>query len=230
MRAMLSNVKKPAFQAHTEWASEAPTKIWMLRHGETDWNIQRRIQGWKGTGLNAMGFAQAKAAALRLKGVKFDLILSSDLKRCLQTAHAVADPRKMAVHTLPEARERCFGEWEGKTIGHILKTAKLSAEHRRDPFLGITPKGGETMPVFMARMKRMLTVIEQRFAGKSILLVTHGGPVRLAAAAVLGVPWKKYHLLGRPGNTSVSLFMSQGGTRWLEFYNDQNHLHKNKGR
>jgi broad specificity phosphatase PhoE len=222
----LSNVRKPAFQAHSHWAEEPPTRMLFLRHGETDWNIVRRIQGWKGTSLNALGLRQARLAAGRLKGWKFDGVVSSDLKRARQTAHAVADPAKLPVHSWLEARERCFGEWEGKSIEQVLKQFKLGPGQRADPFLSFNPKGGETMAQFAARTRRLLDRLEKEYKGKTVLVVTHGGPVRIAACLAVGIPCEKYFLLGRPGNTSLTLIESQGGVRWLNFYNDMSHLEK----
>ncbi len=221
---MLSNVKKPAFQAHTEWARDKPTRLLFLRHGETDWNIERRIQGWKGTSLNALGRRQARRAARRLKDLALDAVVSSDLKRCLETAHAVAGPRGLDVHTLREARERCFGDWEGRKVEQVLESAGLSGQRKADPFFSLKPPGGETMARFAARMGRLLNLLEARYRGRTVLVATHGGPVRIACCLVLGIPVEKYYLLGRPGNTSLTLVQSQGGTRWVEYYNDTAHL------
>lgn len=223
---MLSNVKKPAYAAHTEHARLKPTVMWLLRHGETDWNVERRIQGWKGTHLNALGQRQARLAAFRLKHIHFDAIYTSDILRCQQTAQAVLKGRRgLKLLPLPEARERSFGAWEGKRIEDILASLGPSLSKRpRDPFMSSLPPKGESMAVFMARMRRMLARLEKEQAGRTVLVVTHGGPVRLAACVASGVAWRKYYLFGRPGNTSLSCIMSQGRVRWVECYNDMAHL------
>lgn len=218
----LSSVKKPAFQAHTHWAELPPTSILMIRHGETDWNVRRVIQGWRGTGLNALGRRQARMTAARVKsmGLHIDAMLVSDLKRAMQTAAAFGPNAR----PLPEWRERNFGEWEGKSIEQVLAKYKLGPKSRRDPFLAFEPKGGESMAVFARRMEKALSMIERDYAGKTVAVFTHGGPLRVAACLAAGIPPKKYFLLGRPGNSSISLIQSQGGVRWLEFYNDTAHL------
>jgi broad specificity phosphatase PhoE len=132
--------------------------------------------------------------------------------------------RGLKIQSLPEARERNFGQWEGKVIEEILAGLKARGVKARDPFMGVQPPKGESMPIFAARMGRMLSRLEREQAGKRVLVVTHGGPVRLAACVATGVPWKKYYLFGRPGNTSLSCIMSQGGVRWVECYNDLSHL------
>jgi len=222
IKKKLSSVDKPAFHAHSHWAKQPPTSILMIRHGETDWNVARRIQGWKGTGLNALGRRQARIVAGRVKGMglKLDALLSSDIKRALQTAEAFGLP--VLASTL--WRERNFGEWEGKSIEQVLAKYKLGPSARRDPFLAFEPKNGETMAVFARRMGKALDLIERDFPGKTVAVVTHGGPMRVASCIATGIPPKKYFWLGRPGNSSLSLIQSQGGVRWLEFYNDCAHL------
>jgi probable phosphoglycerate mutase len=221
-----ANVKKPASAAHTERAHPKSTVMWFLRHGETDWNLQRRIQGWKGTHLNALGRRQARLAAARLERIHFDAIYSSDILRCRQTAQAVLKGRQgLRLQTLIEARERCFGAWEGQRIEDIFAgVGRASGRRPRDPFMSSRPPQGETMAVFMTRMRLMLRRLEQEQAGRSVLVVTHGGPVRLACCVAAGVPWRQYYLFGRPGNTSLSCIMSQGGVRWVQCYNDMAHL------
>lgn len=226
MPQRLSNVKLPAFHAHTHWDKHAPTAMLWVRHGETDWNVDRRIQGWKGTGLNKLGFAQAGELARRIRalGLKADLVLTSDLLRAKQTARAIAKALKLPLRVWPELRERGFGEWEGKRIEEVLADFKLGPKTRKDPFLSFDPKRGESMTVFGRRTERALRRMERQLKGKTIVVVSHGGPMRIAACIACGIPLNKYFLLGRPGNTAISLIQSQGGTRWVESYNDTAHL------
>lgn len=224
----LSNVKKPSFEAHSHWAEQAPTRILFIRHGETDWNVVRRIQGWRGTSLNALGLRQAKLVARRVKGLGLGIsaVLSSDLKRARQTGHAVATALKLPLHVDTDLRERCFGDWEGRTIDQILAGLKLGPSARKDPFLAFEPKGGESMPVFARRMQRFLKRAVKEHAGRTIAVVTHGGPVRIAACLATGIPPKVYFRLGRPGNVSLTLLGHQGKTWWMEQYNDMAHLER----
>ncbi len=226
----LSSITQPAFHAHTHWASHPPTSIFFLRHGETDWNVRRVIQGWKGTSLNAVGLKQAALAAKRVErlGLKFDAVVSSDLRRALQTAQVAAARLGAPLKVWKELRERRFGDWEGRSIEQVLSRFKLGPDSRQDPFLSFDPKGGESMSVFARRMQRLLARFEKEYAGKTVLAVTHGGPMRIAACLALKVPPKKYFLLGRPFNSSITLIQSQGGVRWVDFYNDASHLEKRR--
>lgn len=222
----LSNVTKPAFQAHTQWAEARPTRILFIRHGETEWNVKRIIQGWKGTRLNAVGLKQAQLMAKRVAGLelKIDAILCSDLLRAAQTAEALGKRLKLKPKRVKALRERNFGDWEGRRVEDILAKYQLGAGVRKDPFLAFEPHGGESMPVFARRMRGFLRTALKEHAGRTIAAVTHGGPVRIAACLAVGIDPKKYFVLGRPGNVSVSLLSHQGGVWWLEFYNDMGHL------
>lgn len=222
----LSNVKKPAFEAHRHWDKQGPTRILFIRHGETDWNVRRVIQGWKGTGLNKLGLRQAQLVARRVAGMGLDVdaVLCSDLKRAKQTGQAVAKALKLPLSVRPDLRERSFGEWEGQSIEQVLARFDLGEKTRKDPFLAFDPKGGETMKVFAARMQGFLDAVLKEYAGKTVVAVSHGGPVRVAACLATGIPPKIYFKLGRPGNVSLSLLAQQGKVWWMESYNDMAHL------
>lgn len=222
----LSSVKGSAFQAHSYWAEDAPSKLILIRHGETDWNVKRRIQGWKGTGLNALGRRQAKLLAERLSriGLKLDALLSSDLKRSYETALAIGQKLGLKPQKDLSWRERNFGDWEGRSIEQVLAKYRLGPKQRQDPFLAFEPKGGENMTRFAQRIRKAMEAVEVRYHAKTIGIVTHGGPMRIAACLATEIPAKKYFLLGRPGNTALSIIGSQSGISWLERYNDMSHL------
>lgn len=222
----LSNVKKGPFEAHTHWDRQAPTRILFVRHGETDWNVRRVIQGWKGTSLNSLGLHQAALCARRVKGMDLGIsaVLCSDLKRARQTGAAVGKSLGLPVQARKDLRERCFGEWEGRSIQTVLADFKLGPKTRKDPFLAFDPKGGESMKVFAKRMQGFMASVLKEHAGRTVAAVSHGGPVRIAACLASGIPPKAYFKLGRPGNVSLTLLSHQGGVWWVDFYNDMAHL------
>ena len=98
----------------------AATTILLVRHGETDWNRDRRVQGHTDVPLNETGREQARALAGELAGEPLAAVYSSDLSRALETATIVAEPRSLAVTTLPALREKHFGTWEGLTDAEVL--------------------------------------------------------------------------------------------------------------
>jgi probable phosphoglycerate mutase len=222
----LSGVRRPAFEKHTQWADGPPTRILFVRHGETDWNVRRIIQGWKGSGLNAVGLRQARLAAARVKGMDLGLsaLLCSDLLRARQTGAFLARGLGLPLRRRVDLRERCFGAWEGQSIEQVLQRFKLGAKVRKDPFLAFDPEGGESMDVFARRVRGFMDRVLKEYPGRSVAAVTHGGPVRIAACLAAGIPPKRYFLLGRPGNVSLTLLAHQGGVWWIELYNDMGHL------
>jgi broad specificity phosphatase PhoE len=146
------------------------TTILLARHGETDWNLQRRVQGHSDTPLNQTGRAQALALAKALEGAELDAVYSSDLARAFDTARAVADRIGLAVTVLPELRERHFGSWEGLTDDEILA---------RFPAVRSGSWGdGETKEDMQERVLGALQRIAAEQPGGRVLVVTHGGPVR----------------------------------------------------
>ena len=150
------------------------TTIVLVRHGETDWNAERRVQGHTDRPLNETGRAQARALADQLAREQFDAVYSSDLLRAYETARIVAERLGLAVATLRELREKDFGSWEGLTDTVIL-------ERFPDARSGAWGDG-ETAEELGMRVLDALRRIAAAHPGRRVLVVTHGGPVR----AVLG--------------------------------------------
>ncbi len=146
------------------------TTILLARHGETDWNRERRVQGHTDRPLNAVGEAQARELAERLADERIDAIYASDLSRAYDTALYVADPRGLAVVQLADLRERHFGTWEGLTDMEILE---------RFPHASTGSWGdGETPDEMSVRIVAALRAIAAEHADGQVLVVSHGGPMR----------------------------------------------------
>jgi broad specificity phosphatase PhoE len=146
------------------------TTILLARHGETDWNAEHRVQGHTDRHLNERGLAQARALAEELAAQRVDAVYSSDLARALETARAVAEPRGLHVETVPDLRERDFGSWEGLLDVEILE---------RFPQARTGPWGdGETPEELAERVLSALRQIAERHPGGTVLVVSHGGPLR----------------------------------------------------
>ena len=154
------------------------TTILLVRHGETDWNAERRVQGKTDRPLNDTGRQQARTVAAQLAGVPLAAVYSSDLSRALETARVVADAHELSVTSMPELRERDFGTWEGLTDEEILM---------RFPEARTGPWGdAETRDELAARVLSALRGISENHAGETVLVVTHGGPLRAMLAHVSG--------------------------------------------
>ena len=148
-----------------------PTTILLARHGETDWNAERRVQGHTDTPLNARGREQARALAGNLAGERLDAVYASDLGRAAETARAVARQRGLHVVELAELRERHFGSWEGLSDTEVLERFP---DARERPHWG----DGESPSELSERVLGALRRSAEAYPDGRVLVVTHGGPLR----------------------------------------------------
>lgn len=165
------------------------TRICLVRHGETDWNKQRRLQGHVDTPLNPNGLAQAKATAAQLRGLHFDALYTSDLQRARQTAEACAASLGIAAVDHPGLRERHFGVFQGLTYEEAQERHPRAYLHfkRRDPQYAFG-EGSESLNDFFTRIQQTVTALADLHAGQQILLVAHGGVLDCVNRMVRNLP------------------------------------------
>ncbi len=203
------------------------TRIIAVRHGETAWNVETRIQGQLDIALNAKGAWQAKRLAQALAEEPIDHIYSSDLARAQATARAVAEDRAgtcaATVQLDAGLRERCFGSFEGQTWADIeTRWPEESRRWRqRDP--DFAPPGGETPRQIQARVQNAVNTIAARHTGQLIMLVAHGGVLdmlyRLATNQELHAP-RTWEL----GNASINRLLWTPQALTLVGWSDSRHL------
>lgn len=199
------------------------TRLIAVRHGETAWNVDTRIQGQLDIPLNDTGLWQAGRVAQALREEPLAAIYSSDLQRAWQTACAVAALQGIDVQPELGLRERAFGHFEGRTFAEI--DAHLPDEARlwrtRDP--AWTPGGGESLITFRQRVTDVAAALAERHAGEQILLVAHGGVLdvlhRAATRQELQAP-RTWQL----GNASINRLLWTPGGFSLVGWSDTNHL------
>jgi probable phosphoglycerate mutase len=167
------------------------TEILLIRHGETEWNAIRRLQGHLDIALNAEGERQATALGQALRDEPLDVIIASDLQRAMQTAQAIALPRGMAVAVDPGLRERCYGAFEGVLYSEIAGRfpEAYAAWQARDVDARF-PDGErktETLREFHERAISTITRLASLYPDKKIALVTHGGVLECAYRAAQGI-------------------------------------------
>jgi broad specificity phosphatase PhoE len=151
-------------------------EIWLLRHGQTDWNLQGRWQGQASfaPGLNETGLTQARSVAMELSNIKLKAIYSSDLLRARQTAEAVAEQQGLPVLLDKRLREVNLGEWEGMLSDEVNARYPRELEEReRDP-LHARPPQGETLIEVVERAHAAIMDISKKQANSPILIVSHG--------------------------------------------------------
>jgi broad specificity phosphatase PhoE len=196
-------------------------RIVLVRHGQTDWNVAGRTQGWNDQPLNAEGQKQAKLAGdylrSRFAGAR---VWSSDLSRCVQTAATIGAP----VTKSPELRELKFGQWEGRLWTELHRESpELAAKFvAGDP--AFRAPGGEALGELVERARRFVEASGVVRAEGDTVLVSHGGTLRCLIVALLGLPAEsvgRFHC----GNASVSVIASTPANRWrLELLNGTSHL------
>jgi broad specificity phosphatase PhoE len=150
------------------------TRLILIRHGETDWNVDGRWQGQADVPLNARGQAQARQIAESLRGLKLDAIYSSDLRRAVDTAQPLARIHHLPVRLDARLREIHQGEWQGLLVTEIeTRYAGLFHERRVNP-IDVAPPGGETVEQVRARVVDVLSEIARNHPGESVAVVSHG--------------------------------------------------------
>lgn len=166
----------------------AATRLLVIRHGQTDWNAQARMQGHRDIALNAQGQREAAALARALAHEAPARVVSSDLQRARQTALAFADPLGWTVERDPALRERAFGDYEGLTLAEIAQRDPegAAAWQRRDPRYA-PPGGGESLEQFRARVEPALRCWLDRTRGGLLVVVTHGGVADLVHRMARGL-------------------------------------------
>lgn len=200
-----------------------PLELVLLRHGETDWNRENRIQGGVDIPLNEAGRAQARCAAERLADLRFDAAYSSDLNRAVETAELILAGRGLSARPDPRLREFAYGDWEGLTWKDIeADWPEQLARRRADP--NYPPPGGERTHDFSARIAGMLYHIrDEHPEGGRVLVVSHGGSMAMMAVVAFDLPILMRRQL-RVYNTGISEIHYEQERVWLVRWNDTAHL------
>lgn len=219
----LSTTPENSSGAHHHPAAAGATTILLIRHGETAWNAERRLQGHIDIGLNDEGVRQARALGRALAAEPLSAVVASDLQRARQTALAVAGHHAVPVHTDALLRERCYGIFEG--LSHHEIQQRYPDEYldwqARHPD-ALMPPGERVAESFRAFHQRALDAITQwaaRHPGQTIAVVAHGGVLecayRHASGRALGGP-RDFQVK----NASINRFVFADGklsvTRWGE--------------
>jgi len=203
---------------------EAATRVIAIRHGETAWNVDTRIQGQLDIPLNDTGRWQASRLAAAVAHEGISAIYSSDLLRAYQTAQAVGHALGLPIHTEVALRERGFGAFEGHTYKEIEARWPEQSERWRKRDLDFQPGDtGESLTTFYARCVGVATRLAAAHPGETIALVAHGGVMdcfyRAASRVDLQAP-RSWQL----GNASINrlLYTPEGFS--LVGWSDTHHL------
>lgn len=199
------------------------TTFYIVRHGETLWNAEGRIQGHTDVGLTERGKEQARATARRLAGIAFGAAYSSDMSRTRDTAQIILGERDTPLKSVPELREYNKGVFEGLTpdeyreqYPHLYESSLVN-----DP--DFAPPGGETIRQCQSRLSQFFSSLRDLHQSEDVLIVGHGGSLRSGIVALLGLPleanWKfVMH------NCALSMVWTYPDNSVMHLYNDTSHL------
>ena len=200
------------------------TEFVFIRHGETDWNRQRRFQGHIDMPLNSTGLAQAERLAARMAAEPADVLISSDLGRAWQTAAPLGRAWAMQATPVPGLREQSFGVLEGLDVPTIkAQHAALWQDwltHRGDFSL---PGGGESLRQFHARVLAAVRDIARAHAGRRVAVVTHGGVLDMLWREARGLPLDGLRECAIP-NAGINRLRWRQDQLHIEVWGDDAHL------
>jgi probable phosphoglycerate mutase len=197
----------------------------LIRHGETAWNAEHRIQGRLDVPLSTTGIWQSRQLAQRLADEQIDAVISSDLARAWMTAAPLAESRGLEMIAEPRLRERVFGIFEGKTLDEIAAQhpEELAAWRSRDVDWRVPD--GESATEFMARVLAALHDIVPAYFGRTVAVVSHGGVLDVVYRNARALPWDapREHLML---NASINRLHGRAAPLQLEIvaWGDVDHL------
>ena len=155
-----------------------PTRFGLIRHGETQWNRQKKIQGQTDTRLSREGRTQVQLWAERLKEIGWDRILTSDLRRARQTAEIINSELRQPVRMDSRLREQDWGSWTGLTVRQLRAAYPAAVAAQEAAGWNFQPPGGESRREVLQRSRLGLLEAADRCPGRRILVVTHAGVIK----------------------------------------------------
>lgn len=168
------------------------TTLWLIRHGETGWNAERRFQGHHDVPLNELGRLQARQLARRLgaehRAAPFEALVSSDLGRAVETARAAAEVTGLSLSLRADLRERHFGVLSALTPEEmVVQQPEVWAQYRARLPSYVLP-GGESLEQFTHRVVTGLLSLARAYPGQKVAVVVHGGVLDCVYRAAMGLP------------------------------------------
>ena len=200
-----------------------PTQLIIIRHGETEWNLEGRIQGHMDSPLTESGRAQAEAIATRLQTVEVNALYSSDRGRAYSTAQVVSHKTGQDILTDKRLRELHLGKFEGLTEEEVRKRFPEEYVYLKKAVPDYIYPGGESKEQFSLRVISCLEELMGKHQGEQIVVITHGGALSRLIRYTLGMPVvgsNEYKIC----NAALNIF-SYENKRWqLEIWGDLSHL------
>ncbi len=200
------------------------TEIFLVRHAQTQWNVERRMQGKCESELTSLGIEQSFLLSLKLSKVNFSAIYSSPSIRSYKTAKILIEHREKDIFQSDLLREIDFGSWEGRTINDIqVNDTELFFIYKNMPSAFRAP-GGETFGEVQERAFKFIDSISEKHFGQKILTVTHGGLIRTVLTKLKGFSLDEVWNIEALENTSITLIRADNSSVELVYENRKDHL------
>ena len=189
----------------------------LIRHGQTVHNVDGIAQGWNDSALSPLGERQVAALAQRVAAMEVDTIYSSTLNRALSTARPISNLTNHEITTLDDLREMNYGGWEGQSFLDVLKNDEETYRRWMDDGDVPCPNGESHNDV-----RRRIQAAVASMHGRSVVAVSHGTAIRIAATALLQLPIGAARYFAQD-NASVNIFVRRGDRFVLKLWNDTSH-------
>lgn len=199
------------------------TRLMLVRHGLTEYNVTRRFAGSSDVELSPLGCQQVVKLRERLADQPVDCVYCSDLRRARVTAEMLTDGRDVPVTACLELREVDYGECEGLTFSQIKERYPEVAERVVAPDKGLEFPGGESFAAMVDRITRFKERLAQHAASDNVLIVSHSGPLRSLVCSLLGISQGCWRQL-RIDNASLSIVDTYQFGAILSLLNGTSHL------
>jgi broad specificity phosphatase PhoE len=196
---------------------------WLLvRHAETSWNLEGRVQGHVATPLSDRGREQAEALRAHLAEDEIEVAYASDLPRAVETAEVILRGRDVPLFLAPEMRELSYGQWEGLTYTEVQEQDPEGFARLLQAGIDFAPPAGETIEELMLRVTNFVSRVKAAHPRAALVVVGHGGPLRGLILHLLGLPVSAFWRIRLdPASLSILETSDQGGV--LHLLNDTSH-------
>ena len=199
-----------------------PTKVLLIRHAQTEWNIQRRFQGHGNSPITEEGQEQLQRLKSRLAGVEFDVVYSSDLGRTMETSQMLSGKKRIEE---PRLRERGVGVLEGLNLEQIMAKHAEAFQAFRAGDKDHQIDGGESLQTALNRAWEFLEEMPVKHAGAELAAVSHAGLIRLICKQILGLKLDAPNFFQITNTSLTQLIFSPKDFTWnLEYLADTTHL------
>ena len=200
----------------------SPTRLLLIRHAQTEWNIQRRFQGHGDSPITEEGQEQLQRLKSRLAGLEFDVVYSSDLRRTMETSKMLSGKQRVEE---PRLRERGVGILEGLNLEQIMAEHAEAFRAFRSGDKDHQIEGGESLQIALNRAWTFLEEMPEKHPGAELAAVSHAGLIRLICKQILGLALDAPNFFQIPNTSLTQLVFSPKDRNWsLECLADTTHL------